>query len=235
MQNIRIKFSFLIDDGECYHTDDPGIGMEDFYYLMALDSDDYNETCESLLTHYQENKILSFTVQCTEATTICDIQKVISDKIGFVWSRFLEMPLHTAFFCDGHFVHVRSPEVTLSTIRKWYNIENELRIFFVLCDQAGTIWHDDGLRYFMHSREAGRHNTPHIHIDYKNEKEVSLSLLDGRILDGTIPNKALKIAQKRVADNQQFLLECWNKCTDGLHVDINHFLGTVPLKIATLK
>jgi len=53
--------------------------------------------------------------------------------------------------------------------------------------------------------------------------------------DGTIPNKALKIAQKRVADNQQFLLECWNKCTDGLYVDINHFLGTVPLKIAALK
>lgn len=226
-----IRFSFLVDNGECYHTGKPGIGMEDFYYLMAGDLDECGDVWEKLSNHYHKNKRFCFEIEYGEAVTIRDIQKMISDRIGFEWSRFLNMPMHTAFFCDGQIVHINDHEVKLHTIRKWYDISKEFVLYFILCDQAGTIWLDDGLRYYMHSRESGRHNTPHIHVDYRNEEGVSLSLVDGRVLDGRIPAKAMKKARKRILENQRFLLECWNKYTDGLQVDIDHFFGIISIEV----
>jgi len=49
-------------------------------------------------------------------------------------------------------------------------------------------------------------------------------------LDGNIPSKALRKARKKILDNKQFLLECWNKMTDGLKVDINQYFKIIPLE-----
>ena len=39
----------------------------------------------------------------------------------------------------------------------------------------------------------------------------------------------LKRAKKKILDNKRFLLECWNKMTDGMKVDINNYFGIIPL------
>ena len=124
-----VRFSFLVDNGKCYHTGKPGIGMEDLYYLMACDLDDCDDVWEKLYNHYYANKEFCFEVEFAELLTVRDIQKMISDRIGFIWSRFLDMPLHTAFFCDGQLVHIKNHEIKLCTIQKWYDIGKEIALF----------------------------------------------------------------------------------------------------------
>ena len=44
-----------------------------------------------------------------------------------------------------------------------------------------------GILIYLYKEIGGHHNEPHIHIKY-NEYEMSMTL-DGKILDGNIPNK----------------------------------------------
>lgn len=101
----------------------------------------------------------------------------------------------------------------------------------MLSNQAGDIWVEDGLRYYMHSKEAGRHNLPHIHVDYKHECSATISLYDGKMVDGDMPRRVMKRASKKIMDNQRYLMECWNKLTDGLRIDLNVYFGVTPLKL----
>lgn len=122
-------------------------------------------------------------------------------------------------------------EAFLQVEEPYYDISKALHIFFVLSNQAGDIWVEDGLRYYMHSKEAGRHNLPHIHVDYKHECSATISLYDGKMVDGDMPRRVMKRASKKIMDNQRYLMECWNKLTDGLRIDLNVYFGVTPLKL----
>lgn len=41
----------------------------------------------------------------------------------------------------------------------------------------------------------------------------------------------MKRASKKIMDNQRYLMECWNKLTDGLRIDLNVYFGVTPLKL----
>lgn len=97
----------------------------------------------------------------------------------------------------------------------------------VSCD-AGDVARDGPLRYYVHSREAGRHNEPHIHVcDTSHEYEASIRISDGKVIAGALPHKYEKIAKEKILTNQDFFYECWNTRTDGLKVDINHHFGYI--------
>lgn len=83
----------------------------------------------------------------------------------------------------------------------------------------------------MNSREAGRHNLPHVHVDYRHETSATVSLYDGEMIEGDIPKKVMKRVKGKVLDNQRYLMECWNKMTDGLCVNLNVHFGITPLKV----
>jgi len=87
----------------------------------------------------------------------------------------------------------------------------------------------------MNSKETGSHHIPHVHVDYKNESTASISLINGEVLVGKLPSKILKKAKKQVTDNREFLLQCWEKYTDGFRVNINHSFGITPLKASRQK
>lgn len=227
-----IDFSLLVYDGDKYYKGDPGIAIDDYRALAGLGEDWSEELWERARNHYKEHEEFLVLFHKNSESTIQDIEKAIIEKAGFEWDNFLHSYTTTALYMNGEFVEIYDSSIKLSTIEKYYyDIEDKIQVFFIFSNQAGDIWVEDGLRYYMHSRESGRHNKPHIHIDYRHEQDVSMSLSDGSVLVGSIPPKALKKARKRVMDNQRFLLECWNKQTDGLHVDINHFLGITPLEI----
>ena len=59
-------------------------------------------------------------------------------------------------------------------------------------NQARDIWVEDGMRYYMHSREVGKHNKLHAHVDYKYEMTASICIYDGKELDGKFSSKPLK-------------------------------------------
>ena len=101
----------------------------------------------------------------------------------------------------------------------------------MLSNQAGGIWTEDGLRYYMNSKEAGRHSLPHVHVDYRHEASATISLYDGGMIKGDIPQRVMKQVKERVLSNQRYLMECWNKMTGGLRVDLNVYFGVTPLKL----
>lgn len=92
----------------------------------------------------------------------------------------------------------------------------------VSCD-AGAVFNKPPLRFFVHSREAGKHNAPHIHVcDAGRNYEASVRISDGNIVAGYLPGKLARLAKETILENQPFFYKCWNTKTDGLLADINH-------------
>ena len=48
-----------------------------------------------------------------------------------------------------------------------------------------------GIIIYMYNEAGGRHNTPHIHAVYQGEEAVIA--LDGTVLEGSLPNKKMKL------------------------------------------
>lgn len=93
---------------------------------------------------------------------------------------------------------------------------------------AGEIFEDDGIRYFIWSKEQGSHNQPHVHVDVRHEKEASYSIIDGSHLAGDkIKGSDEKRIRKKIDENKKQLLIYWNEHTDGLTVDLNQALGLI--------
>ena len=54
------------------------------------------------------------------------------------------------------------------------------------------------------------HNPPHIHVEYQGH-EALLTIKDGKVLTGTLPNKVRKIVQEWMQAHQQELLDDWQR------------------------
>lgn len=64
-----------------------------------------------------------------------------------------------------------------------------------------------GILIYLYKEIGGHHNEPHIHIKY-NEYEMSMTL-DGKILDGNIPNKQKKIIEAWRVVHEDELRASW--------------------------
>lgn len=227
---MKIHFEILVDDGEQYYRGkDPGIAICDYAYIRGQDGVDCSSFWEEQIKHYQKHMAFDFDLNVGPDSLIIDVANKIAEKIGFDKKRFSESPFPIYLLEDNEFVEVVTPTVCMAVLSKYYNTFEDLHIFFVLCNQAGDIWVEDGLRYYMNSREAGRHNLPHVHVDYRHETSATVSLYDGEMIEGDIPRKVMKRVKGKILDNQRYLMECWNKMTDGLCVDLNVYFGITPL------
>ena len=65
----------------------------------------------------------------------------------------------------------------------------------------------EGIVIEIRNKENG-HNVPHIHAHYQGEN-ISVSLIDGKVLAGNIPKKNEKIAVSWVKDNIETLRITW--------------------------
>ncbi len=65
----------------------------------------------------------------------------------------------------------------------------------------------DGIVIEIRNKEKG-HNVPHIYAHYQGEN-ISISLIDGSVLDGNIPKKNQKIAVEWVINNLDMLRITW--------------------------
>lgn len=77
---------------------------------------------------------------------------------------------------------------------------------------------DDELKLYINAEGKGKHNTPHCHVEYKNnENYCVLSLVDYRLLEpkNGVRTKILNKAQELLQENIQHAREIWNR-TDGL-------------------
>jgi len=173
----------------------------------------------------------SFELNYKEKITIGDFKDLFFSKICDENTIDFVDEIQFCFITTEKKYYIDNPNNDFSNILCKYldpNSSGCITVGLFICDEAGLFDKVDNIRFYFHSHEGDRHNEPHVHVyDVGGNFEVSISLLTGEVLTPgwKIPKKALKIARKRIFDNQQLFLEGWNELTDGLSVDINKLLG----------
>ena len=57
------------------------------------------------------------------------------------------------------------------------------------------------------------HNPPHFHAEYQGY-EALIEIKSGKILEGQLPKKAVKIIKEWVEENQELLLKNWERAIE---------------------
>lgn len=70
-----------------------------------------------------------------------------------------------------------------------------------------------GIIVRMQSEKGGKHNKPHIHAIY-GENEI-VAAIDGQILEGSFPNKQLKLLLAWMAIHEDELNANWSMLSEG--------------------
>jgi len=70
-----------------------------------------------------------------------------------------------------------------------------------------------GIIIYMYSEIGGRHNIPHIHAEYQGEEAVIS--LDGTLLEGSLPNKKLKLVLAWMEIHADELTANWKLLSEG--------------------
>ena len=71
-----------------------------------------------------------------------------------------------------------------------------------------------GILVLMFFKDNRRHHLPHIHIRYQ-DTNASVSIEDGSILEGTLPNKQLKMVQAWIEIHREELMVDWELALNG--------------------
>ncbi len=71
-----------------------------------------------------------------------------------------------------------------------------------------------GIIIYMYYYDNGKHHTPHIHAKYQ-EFEAVISIVDGNVIEGDIPNNKLKLIKAWVEIHTEELLADWQLAVNG--------------------
>ena len=164
-----------------------------------------------------------------ENTKMSDMVDCIKKAIG-IDSPDYSAPIRYAIIIESE-RYFFEPKANFKTIIDKYvgPVETDpLNVCLLISCNAGCICEEDGLRYFVRSREGARHKKPHIHVEtVDHNEEISLSIENGEILGGNLNKKLLKKARKKIEENKSYFYDCWAKKTDGLLPDINHHFNLI--------
>lgn len=147
--------------------------------------------------------------------------------------RFDEIPGYVKFtFTVGHDrAEINDPDRNFATLLQKYIDPQEtgaMKVCFLVSHDAGVVYTENRLRFYMNSKEGNKHNQPHVHVkDVQHEFAASLDLFTGKVLAGDMPAKLKKEAKRIISDKRDFFIQCWNLYTDGIRIDINHGLGLI--------
>jgi hypothetical protein len=71
-----------------------------------------------------------------------------------------------------------------------------------------------GIIIYMYFMDNKQHKTPHIHVRYQ-EYEVIVSIPDGDVLEGSIPNAKMKLLQAWIELHKDELVADWELAVAG--------------------
>ncbi len=71
-----------------------------------------------------------------------------------------------------------------------------------------------GILVLIYYKDNSHHHLPHIHIRYQNFK-ASVAIEDGRILEGQLPPRQLKLVQAWIEIHRDELFADWELAIDG--------------------
>ena len=222
----NVDFKILFDDGKQYFCPQtPGIVSSLFESCRVG-----NVECESEEARFKKYSNTSFQMLIDNQTTFSNILSKWSHLSGLDLDRLEEIygKLPLAIIQDGILLWIKN---LLCPVSDLFQIEESEHIvaFLIFNCQAGNIWNENGIRYDMHSREKNQHHTPHIHVRYR-DNEASVSLINGEIEDGVLPNRIHKVVKNKIMDNQFFLIDFWNNKTDGIKIDLDVLFGETEFK-----
>ncbi len=143
----------------------------------------------------------------------CDIivklEQTNSEKINYkrnIRSRY-------RIIYNKKFLYIYDLNVKFELLIKLFDL-SEVEIFFsFFMELGGRLLELNGMEFYMHSNESGRHHLPHIHVRYQGQEVVIC--LDGKILEGRIKNKYQKLAQEIIIGDKESFLIKWNSLTNG--------------------
>lgn len=96
---------------------------------------------------------------------------------------------------------------------RFFEIPDEIKEFyksvFELYEIRERVGEYKGIKFEVYIRD---HNPPHVHAKY-DKYEISISLIDFKVLVGNIPEKNKNIAIKWVKKNKDILVSKWNNKT----------------------
>lgn len=124
---------------------------------------------------------------------------------------------------------VEDQSKTLKFCMQKLGMSNTVDIQILVSADAGTVFENHGIRFYINCREGKRHNEPHVHVDIRQvEGSGSFSLITMEQLSGSkIRKKDQKIIKETIENNKKDFLIYWNEHTDGLDVDLNQALGLI--------
>ncbi len=73
-----------------------------------------------------------------------------------------------------------------------------------------------GIIVYLYFLDNKHHKIPHIHAKYQNDEAV-LSIPNGDILEGHLPNSKIKLLQAWIELHRDELIANWNLAAEGQH------------------
>ena len=171
----------------------------------------------------RKNRNCELEFEYTEKTTLKEVKEAVLKRLESSTS-----PISLAFFYDEERYWIGNINACWNELVIKYldpRGEGKIRVGAYVSSDAGSICQEGNLRFYMHSREAGKHNRPHVHVRTTSyEHEASIDIENGTVLAGELPKKQLRYAKEKILSNKEYFMKCWKEMTDGLCPDINrHF------------
>lgn len=180
-----------------------------------------------LVLPLRKNRKLQIAFSYNEKTTIRDVVNEIYRGFGFDKKELICMP-RVAFFCGKIRYWIEDIDANFQTIVKKYldvKKRGKIRAALYISFNSGAIYEKEGIRYYMNSRERGKHHEPHVHVCTTDLSHQAVIIIKTQEVIGDFPEKLKTKVRKRIKKDERFFLEQWNALTDGLKVDINRYYG----------
>lgn len=174
----------------------------------------------------RKNRYCELEFEYTEKTTLKEVKEAVLRRLESTTS-----PVKIAFFNDEERYWIGDINACFDELIAKYldsGRSGRIRVGAYVSADAGLMCQEGNLRFYMHSREAGKHNRPHVHVRTTSyEYEASIDIENGKVLAGELPGKLLRCAKKKILSERAYFMKCWNEMTDGLCPDINRHLGYI--------
>lgn len=218
---IKVEYNVAFDNyKDIYTSNSPGIAVPEFSVARRTN----DEEARLNFNKYSKGE---FEFDYEENDTIDELVKELFRYLGFFYDSAFECgPLPLWILQDDILFGVDDLSLNFLSLLDRLKIDkSKILIYLIYSHQAGYVLDaEDGVKYRMYSKERGKHNVPHVHIEFYGDRNASISIIDGEVLSGDVPNKVLKTVRKRITENQYTLISTWNKLTDGLSVDLDNYL-----------
>ena len=221
---INYKVVFKDEDGNLFYSPiTHGIMTEIIAYLTG-------KTYETVKESLPIDTRYTIEYDIKNNTKLSDILIPYSRFLGWQEERLTSSLAAVKIKTETDLVQIRDFDYKIQRFFSFYPGLRSINLYIVFSTLQGVVWTDNSIRYYMYSNESCSHNKPHVHVDVSHEYQASIDIIDGTILAGCLPGKHLKQAIKTINEKRDYFLDCWNKRTSGLYVDMNNGLGLTELR-----